>query len=70
MEAVIAIIFVCLTLVWITVLTLEYLDKRCKIYIELSETRADFEKLKLLNKLRVDWDGIPIIYEKPNEPNN
>lgn len=64
MEAVVAVIFTCLTLVWITVLTLEYLDKRCKIYTELSETRADFEKLKLLNKLKVDWDGQPIIFEE------
>lgn len=37
-------------------------DEVCKCY-------AEIERIKTLNKLKVDCNGDPIIYEKPNEPN-
>lgn len=54
-----------LFLVLIFVVSLLVVDTlQSKYSKELIEAKRDLEKLKLLNKLKVDWDGEPIKYEE------
>lgn len=59
--------YICVALLFITIYTIccnvwliKRYDKTCQ---ERDEALDDFAKLKMLNKLKVDWDEKPIVWE-------
>lgn len=57
-------IFSGLLLVYTTYRYHKLIEKYSKLADEVCECYAEIDRIKTLNKLKVDCDGVPIIYEE------
>lgn len=67
MVMILYIITLCLVIVYSAYMNFLLCDSKEVLRKELHQAQADLAKLKMLNKLKVDWDGNPIRSQSVDE---